>query len=172
MSNEKKVKSNKQIQWIARLAVLIALTIAVQMLHLPQYITGPIVNFMLLVSVMLLGAWGGVALGILTPVIALLAGILGRPELIPVIVIGNAMYSLAFYLLRIKGKTFLFSFIGIIVGSFLKFGVFALAIAYVVQLPPPLAKMFGFPQLLTALAGGVLALLVEKALKHTNLLNH
>ena len=44
-------------------AILLALTLAFQMLKLPQPMTGPAVNAMLFISTAAVGIWGGVIIG-------------------------------------------------------------------------------------------------------------
>ncbi len=160
------------VQWIVRLAVLIAITIAFQMFRFPQFITGPFVNMMLLLTVLVLGIWGGVALGLATPLIAFFVGIMSNFTVVPIIMVANVVFVVVFALFRMKSVTFFKSFAGMLLGSILKFGAFAFALAFVVQLPDKVAQMLLFPQLLTAISGGVLALLVEKALQHTKLIQH
>ncbi len=172
MSTNQDLKMRSSVQWMVRLAILIAITIGFQMFKLPQFITGPVVNLLLLIACMLLGMWGGVALGLITPLIAMVAGIMGRPEMVPVIMVANAILVIVFSLFRGKTVQLYKTLIGIIVGSILKYGVFVVSIAYIVSLPPAVAQMFGITQLFTALSGGVLAIIVEKALNKTNILQY
>jgi hypothetical protein len=102
----------------------------------------------------------------------MVAGIMGRPEMVPVIMIANAILVITFSLFRGKVIQLYKTLIGIIVGSILKYGVFVIAISYIVSLPPAAAQMFGITQLFTALSGGVLAIIVEKALSKTNILQY
>ena len=53
------------VRMITRTALLLALTVAVQALSLPPVITGPLVNFMLVVASLAVGAAGGVMIGAL-----------------------------------------------------------------------------------------------------------
>lgn len=172
MSTQKTSKMRYPVQWMVRLAILIAITIGFQMLKLPQPITGPVVNLMLFMACMLLGVWGGVSLGLITPLIAVAVGIMGRPEMVPVIMIGNAVLVVVFSLVRGRIPQLYKTLLGVVFGSALKYGVFAVSIAFILQLPQPVAQMFGVTQLFTALSGGVLAMIMEKALKKTELLQH
>ena len=170
MKTQKTVLAKYSVQWMVRLAILIAITIGFQMFKLPQLITGPVVNLMLFLSCILLGLWGGIVLGLITPLIALLAGIMPRAEVVPVIMVANAVLVISFYVLRAKQKQFYRTLLGILVGSLLKYYVFAIAVAFILNLPPPAAQMLGVPQLFTALSGGALSVMVEKALSKTDLL--
>ncbi len=49
---------NNKIKFITRTAILLALTLVVQWLRLPTIFTGPLVNFMLIISTALLGSGG------------------------------------------------------------------------------------------------------------------
>jgi len=85
-----------------RTAILLALTLAFQMLKLPQPMTGPAVNAMLFISTAAVGIWGGVIIGALTPWIAFINGIL-NPVLapaIPFIMLGNAVLCIVFGLVK------------------------------------------------------------------------
>lgn len=115
---------------------------------------------------------GGVSLGLITPLIAVAVGIMQRPEMVPVIMIGNAVLVVVFSLFRGQTPQLYKTLLGVVFGSALKYGVFAVAIAFILQLPQPVAQTFGVTQLFTALSGGVLAMIMEKALKKTELLQH
>jgi hypothetical protein len=66
----------RNVKYLTLTAVLLALTAAIQMAGLPQPITGPAVNAMLMLTTLVVGMAGGVAVGALTPGIAFLRGIL------------------------------------------------------------------------------------------------
>jgi len=63
---------NKQLKFVTYGAVLLALAAVFPLLRLPQYLTGSVVNFVLLIACHVLGVWGGVVIGCLTPWIALI----------------------------------------------------------------------------------------------------
>ncbi len=50
----------------------------------------------------------------------------------------------------------------VVVGAVAKFLILAGAVSFLVEVPPALARMMTFPQLYTALAGGFLAVLLQK----------
>lgn len=150
---------NNKIKFITRTAILLALTLAVQWLRLPTIFTGPLVNFMLIISTALLGIRGGALIGLFTPWIALLVGILPAPlaPVIPFIMLGNTAYCLLF------GIGFRYikwgGWVGLIAGSLLKFVIIAGAARYLLALPLPVAEALLFPQLINAVIGGALAVL-------------
>jgi len=107
--------------------------------------------------------WSGVIIGLFTPVLAFLFGIMKFPPMIPFIMIGNALYVLVFS--GMKNKP-----VGMVLGSLVKFLWLSASVYYMLPLfgvkaPAVLVEMFTFPQLATAVMGGVLALLVLGLLK-------
>jgi len=155
-----------RISWISRTAILLAIALVFQMGGFPQFITGPLVNTVLYLATMIVGWQGGILIGIFTPVIAAMRGILPPPlaPLIPFIALGNAILVILFFWLKSKNKIF-----GIIIASLVKFLVLVSAVRLLVQVPPAVAQMMSFPQLVTALAGGFIALLVMNIFKRANI---
>ena len=94
--------SNKTL-FISRLALLISLALVIQIVGLPQPITGPLINMLLFLTVTILGWIAGVILGCLTPLAALIRGQLPAvlAPLVPFIAVANAIlvliYSLVYY---------------------------------------------------------------------------
>ncbi len=159
------MRSANSIRLLVRMALLLAITLAVQVLRLPTPVTGPLVNMMLILSAAVVGTAGGVLIGLLTPWVALLLGIL-PPALapaVPFIMAGNAFYCLFFGLLnrRFKGS----DLVGVGAGSLIKFGLIAAPATYLLRLPPPLVQVLLAPQLINALIGGVAALLLIRPLR-------
>ncbi|OPJ59345.1 ECF transporter S component [Clostridium oryzae] len=162
-----------QIKNLARTALLLALAIIIQFLgrNLPainQFMVGPLINAILLITTFVCGTIWGISIGILTPILAWAVGQLPSPmaPFIPFIIIGNIIFVLAFGLLKSKsyGK-----YLGILIGSILKFAFLSLSARKLVALfklaiPSKVANkliiMMGIPQLITALIGGILALVV------------
>jgi hypothetical protein len=155
------------IRWLTRTAILLAITLAFQMLGFPQMVTGPAVNAMLLLSGTYVGGLGAVIIGMLTPLIAFFRGILAPPlaPMIPFIMLGNAIFVIAYVISRSKlGKGFAGAAIGLIVGAVAKFLVLSSAVRFIVSVPPPVAQAMQIPQLYTAIFGGVVAIVVEKVI--------
>ncbi len=155
------------IRWVSRTAILLAIALVFQMGGFPQFITGPLVNTVLYLAAMVVGWQGGILIGILTPVIASMRGILPPPltPLIPFIALGNAILVILFFWLQFKNKI-----AGIIVASVVKFLLLVSAVKLLVQVPPAIAKMMSIPQLITALAGGVIALMLAHFFKKANII--
>lgn len=149
---------NKKVKFIVYGAVLLALASVFPMFRLPQYITGTVVNFVLLIAVYVLGTIGGVTIGCLTPWIALMSGQMPFAYMPPFIMVGNALYAISFGLLRkfkMPGMV-----LGILIGAVIKFLWLASSVRYLVKAPQKLIQMMTLPQLITALLGGLLAFIV------------
>ncbi|OCL26401.1 ECF transporter S component [Orenia metallireducens] len=157
----------KYTKWLTRTAILLALTLVVQALGFPAYITGPLVNMMLLLATILVGLESGLLIGALTPWIALVRGILPPPlaVMIPFIIISNLLWVLIYHFLAKKNK-----YLGIGLAALSKYGILASAVNFLVNVPPKIATLMQVPQLLTALAGGLLALSIVKAINLSDVL--
>ena len=142
----------KKTVWIARTAVCLALLIAIQFLtkSLGQLVTGSCVNLVLAIAALIGGVWSGVTVAVISPFCAYLLGI--GPAflpLVPCVSLGNAVYAVLFALL---------------VGRFLqKKKLVAPAVIPAAKLSTVTAA-FTWPQLLTAVIGGVLACLIAPVL--------
>jgi hypothetical protein len=160
------------IEFITRTAILLALTIVMQTVgrYIPlgpnsQFIVGPLVNACLLIGAAATGIYGGAIIALAAPFGAILTGAAIPLPFAPFIAIGNFILVLFFYLLR-KNKI-----AGILSGAMLKFGfLFASVHVFVRMMNLPAKKAdamilsFGWPQLVTALIGGAIALVVIRAL--------
>jgi len=142
--------------------VLLAVALAVQLLRLPQPVTGPVVNAVLLLAAIYVGASGGIIIGLLTPAVAFMVGILPPPlaPMIPVIMAANVVLVLVFHW---TGRTN--RYVGVGVAAVAKYLTFFISLKYLlvllkITLPPALVTAFGVPQLVTALVGGALAALI------------
>lgn len=139
--------------------VLLGIATAAPLCH-NQFITGPIVNATLLVAVALLGIRDGILIGLIPSSIALAVGLLPPvlAPMIPFIIVGNAILVLTFGYLRNKNY-----WLGLVSGSVLKFaflfGTSSVVTSLLVnqKVAANVAVMMSWPQLVTALAGGLLA---------------
>ena len=164
----------KRILWITETAVMLALLIVLQWATKPlgQIVTGSCVNAVLAVASLLGGLWCGVTVALVSPFCAFLLGI--GPQLIaiiPAIALGNAVLVLALHC--VYGKNIwrrVWAWLSAALG---KFGVLYLVVVQLLCRVLPLKQpqidtftaMFSAPQLITALIGGGVALLILPALK-------
>ena len=133
-----------------------------------QAITGPIINATLFVSVILLGTQNAILVGLTPSLIALSVGLLPPilAPMIPFIMVGNTLLIMVFSYLREKNF-----WIGMILASILKF-IFLFGTSSIVinlllkkEIASQVAMMMSWPQLFTALAGGLIAYIFLKSIK-------
>lgn len=169
------MKNHERVLWITRTAIFIALLILAQTFSKPlgQYVTGSLVNLILIVSVMFGGLLSGVTVALLSPVFAFLLGIgPALPPVLPFVMLGNLALVLVWHFVAGRGARQnkpLFMGVALVAGAVTKFlvlylGIVQLVVGVLLQLPEQqaavLSASFSFPQLVTALIGGVAAMLV------------
>ena len=185
---------NKRVYRIVETAVMLALLIALQWLGslIPeqltkQLVTGTLVNAVLAVTVLMVGYGGGIALALISPVCAFLLAI--APNIVTVIpiMLGNVCFVVLLRLLMgdSRAKSWRTP-IAIGVAAVAKFAVLYLLVVKIicgvaapellgqkvgnsVVLAPKMLEMlptmFTWPQLITAISGGILAMLITPALR-------
>ena len=163
---------------ISRFIFLIALTLIIEMIGLPQPFTGPLINMMLILTSLVVSPLAGVILGALTPLVAAIRGQLPGflVPIIPFIFIGNAVFVLLFSFLRARSREknifiSVAAWCGVLLGAFVKFVVLYYAARFVLPLyfgtavPDKIVALMSFPQFFTAVAGGVFAFLIYNMLQ-------
>ena len=170
------------VRFVTRTAILLALTVAFQVMgrYLTPYmgsynnfVVGPLVNACLLIATAFVGIQSGIFIAIAAPFGAILSGAAIPHLFAPFIATGNVLIVLGFYLLMKKNQV-----AGVITGAFLKFAFLwgaiyfmapvltsKLPVAQASKMAATLLFSFSWPQLVTALVGGVLATIVIKALR-------
>ncbi len=135
-----------------------------------QAITGPIVNAILFLAVIFIGVRGAVLIALFPSIIALSVGLLppAIAPMIPFIISGNVILVVVF-------NHFYKSFWkGVFLASYLKFLFLSLSSLVVVNfltneiIAKQMLVMMSCPQLITALAGGVIAHAVLRFTQKTN----
>ena len=171
----------KKTLWITETAALLALLIALQWATKPlgQLVTGSCVNAVLAVSALFCGLGSGLTVALLSPLFAYLLGIAPNLIAVPVIMVGNSLFVLLLSLLF--GKQVWKNILTWLVAAAAKFAAMYALVVWVVcglaadfllsqgVLKAPMLNMlpatFSWPQLVTALIGGGVALLIVPALK-------
>ncbi|MFZ5943015.1 MAG: ECF transporter S component [Bacillota bacterium] len=153
---------NISVKVLTRSALLLALAIAVQQAKL-QWITGPGINAILILAVGYSGLVSGLIIGLFTPILAFSQGIMPLAVAVPFIMLGNALYCLGFFWARKINDV-----VGIAVGALLKFSLLVLAVNFVIQVPPKVSQALSFPQLVTAIIGGIIAIIILKGISKIN----
>lgn len=170
-------------------AVMLACLVALQAVTKPlgQLVTGSCVNAVLAITALLIGMSSGITVALISPVFAFLFGIAPNFVTVLPIMIGNVSFVV---LLRfIAGSTHKPIWrqpLALVAAAGVKFGVLYLLVVKVicgvasgallgkkigniVVLAPPMLKMlptmFAWPQLVTALIGGAVALLIAPVLR-------
>lgn len=185
---------NKKIRWITETAVLLALLICLQWAGsfvpeqmVKQLLTGSCVNAVLAVTVLMVGLSSGITVAVISPVCAFLLGI--APNFITVlpIMLGNVCYVVLLRLICGRSMKPLWKQpVALAAAALTKFAVLYVLVVKVicgvasssllgkklgdtVLLAPPMLKMlptmFAWPQLVTALIGGTVALLTVPTLR-------
>lgn len=98
---------NPKIRLICRTALILALCVAAQFLkNVSVYITGPIINALLILGTLSCGLWSGAALSILTPLTSWLITaspvMSAFPLIVPCIMLGNLLLSVFVWLLGVR----------------------------------------------------------------------
>jgi hypothetical protein len=180
---------SKKIRNITETAVMLALLVALQALTKPfgQIVTGSCVNAVLAVTVLFVGLGGGLTVALISPVCAFALGIAPNFVTVLPIMLGNACYVALLHWLAGNKQTAKWKQVGAVgAAALVKFGVLYVLVVKVicglasgmllgkkiggiVVLAPPMLKMlptmFAWPQLITAVIGGAVALLIVPVLK-------
>ena len=161
---------------ITRTAMLIALLVAVQYVtkSAGQIVTGSCVNLILAVAALVGGVWCGAAVALISPFCASLLGI-GTPilRLVPAIALGNLVFVLILALLSGKLNVKAANVLSVLLAAVCKFlllwglivGLLLPSMGLPSEKVAALSATFSYPQLITALIGGGLSLLVVPSLK-------
>ncbi len=174
-------KSHGKILWITETAVMLALLIVLQAVTkaMGQFVTGSCVNAILAVTVLLSGLGSGITVALLSPVFAYLLGIAPQLVTVPAIMVGNTVFVVLLKLL--SGPELWKKVLALAVAALAKFGaLYGIVVGLICHVladglmtqgllkEPMIAVLtanFSWPQLVTALIGGTLALLITPVLK-------
>ena len=174
MSN---TKTSSSLKTLCRTAIFLALLIAVQFVtrSMGQYVTGSLVNLILIASG-LMCLWGGLAVAVLSPICAFFIGIgPAFPQVVPAVALGNAVLVLLWVLIAgAKNAPIARQAIALVVAAVAKFlTLYLVIVKWLVPMvltlnekqTAVLSASFSFPQLITAVIGGVLAMLLVPPLR-------
>ena len=179
-------KTDHKIKWITRTALCTALVLLAQMIgkllpagaviagpfSLNQLITGSLVNLVLILAAASAGVWSGVTCGVISSILAALLGMTPVPFIVPAIALGNAVIAAAAWFLFTRFNGTGIRAAGVVLGAAAKCAVLWLTVPALLgilpDIPPKqvqmLSVMFSWPQFVTAMIAGMLALLVYPAL--------
>jgi hypothetical protein len=169
--NARETTWTSNIEWVEllKMVALMGAGLLISNLGMPQWITGPLVNALLILTVLWLGVSQAIFVGMVTPLGAFASGILPLPLLVmvPFIAIGNAILVSVFGGIRRANQWAALAIAAVTKVAFLYLAV-TLLVAHPLSLviggqgqevavPASIVNMMSWPQLLTALAGGALA---------------
>ena len=168
---------NKKTLWLCRTAVMIAVLVALQFVTKPlgQFVTGSCVNMVLVVATLCGGLWCGFTVALISPFAAFLVGVgPALIQIVPAISVGNIVLVLVYaFVYKKLDRAWVRECVAVIAAAVLKFA--ALYLVVVKLLLPVLglaekqvavmSAMFSWPQLVTALIGGVLGVVVSIPVK-------
>jgi hypothetical protein len=163
--------------WVrgVQIGVLMTLGVLIPSLGMPQPLTGPLVNALLILSVATVGVGPAIVIGMITPLSAVMHGVLPLPlmVMIPFIALGNAALVIVFSALRNKNE-----WLALGAAAVAKFVLLYAAVTLLIVhplsvvvggaqqtviLPAAMINMMRWPQLATALIGGFIALGIMRA---------
>ncbi len=142
-------------------------------IHL-QWITGPVINAIFILALFLVGIRSALVICLIPSLMALSGGLLPAvlAPVVPFIMIGNAIFVLAVDWFYIQAKDSSKGYwLGIIIGAVLKFAFLFLSVSWITkllikkELAAAVAQMMSWPQLATAVLGGMIAFAILKWLK-------
>lgn len=172
-----------RILWITRTAAMLALLVVLQWLTKPagQLVTGSCVNGVLALTVLFCGMSSGLTVALVSPVCAFLFNIAPQILTVPVIMLGNAAFVLILKLCCGDCRKLWKNILGLLGAAICKFTLLYVLVTHVIcgilaegllaqgLLKTPmlnaLPATFSIPQLITALIGGAVALLICPVLK-------
>jgi len=175
---------NKKIRWITETAILLALLVSLQYITKPmgQLVTGSCVNAILAIAALVGGLSSGLTIALVSPVLAFLLGIAPQILTVPAIMAGNSVYVVLLHLLADQtGKNLGKQIAAWLLASVAKFAALYFIVVKLIcsvlaesllaagTLKAPMLKAlpatFSWPQLITALIGGAIALAIVPALR-------
>jgi len=133
-----------------------------------QMITGPLVNALLFIAVCLFGARIAILIGLIPSLVALSLGFLPivSAQIIPFIMVSNALLILIFDIFW--KKNYWAGIVAASLGKFIFLSFFSrlvLELSMKEKIAITLANMMSWPQLFTALVGGLLAYVFLRKIK-------
>jgi hypothetical protein len=175
---------SKKIRWITETAVMLALLVCLQALTKPmgQLVTGSCVNTVLAVSALVGGVSCGLVVALCSPVLAYLLGIAPQILTVPAIMVGNSVFVVLLALLADKtGKNLVKQAVAWVAAAVAKFASLYAIVVWLIcgmlsesllaagTMKPPMLQAlpvtFSWPQLITALIGGAIALTITPVLR-------
>lgn len=147
-----------------------------------SFVVGPLINAVIIGAVLTTDMKFGVLVALLTPVLAALTGQLAAPMVpfAPFIMVANVILAVVFGLCSSNVKSW-GTYLGIGLGAVLKTGFLMISVKYLValfsvtlpeQVLGKLAVVMSYPQAVTAVAGGIIAMAFSSLLQKSYTVKH
>ena len=178
------MNDKKQLRRLTETAMMLALLLTFQALTKPygQLLTGSLVNALLAITVLMVGLPGGLAVAIISPILAYFLKIAPQILTVPAIMVGNSVYVVLLYLLSDRrGKKLAQQLLAWLAAAGAKFAALYAIVVWMIcgvlserlldsgVMKPAMLNLlpatFSWPQLITALIGGGVALAMVPLLK-------
>lgn len=175
---------NKKVRWITETAIMLALLVTLQALTkgFGQFVTGSCVNAVLAIAVLVGGLGSGMTIALISPVLAFLLGIAPQILTVPAIMVGNTVYVVLLHMIAgKKNASVARRIIAWLTAAAAKFGALYVIVVKIIcgvmaesllaagTLKQPMLQAlpaaFSWQQLVTALIGGGIALLIVPVLR-------
>ncbi len=161
------IKKQKTLQIIKFIILLGIASLLPAVVH-NQIITGSVINATLFLAVLTLDIQSAILIGLIPSIVALSVGLLPAPlaPMIPFIMFANSLLIIVFNWLKERNY-----WLGVIVASLIKFlflfGASSIVINLLLkqELASKVSIMMSWPQLATAIIGGIIAFGVYKIVK-------
>ena len=171
--NQTKTKTLKLVGYKPKELILTLLFLATSIItptvlaHTPnnQWITGTIINSILFISCYRLGFVNAVLVAVTPSIVAITRGLLpvSMATMLPFIIASNIILLSSFSFLNFKSLI-----AKIVTASTLKFAFLFFVAYFVLNLPSAFRVMMSYPQLITAISGGLIAyFIIQKFYKKT-----
>ncbi len=171
---KEKIITSVNVVKISQFVVLAGLAMLVPYFFHSQWITGPLVNAGLILALFLIGIRSAVVVALVPSLMALAGGLLPAilAPVIPFIMISNIIFvfSIDWFYNNFKNNQVAY-WLGVSIGAFLKFLFLFLSVNIISkllikqELAMRIAQMMSWPQLITAMAGGLIVFMILKWLK-------
>ena len=174
----------KRILWITETAIMLALLVTLQALTKPmgQLVTGSCVIAVLAEAALVGGLWCGITVAVISPVLAFLLGIAPQILTVPAIMVGNGVFVVLLrHIAGNQSKPLWKQVVAWMSAAAAKFAaLYAIVVLLICgvlseslqasgvmkpQMLQALPATFSWPQLVTALIGGAVALLIVPVIR-------
>lgn len=162
------------VKWLTQFMSIAAVAVVLPFFIHLQWITGPIINALLILAVIITGVRSAMLIALIPSMIALGSGLLPAilAPAVPFIMIVNTILVLSVDWFWRNRKNDQFAYWqGVIIGAALKFLLLFFSINLIAkllikqELATVIAQMMSWTQFATAIAGGIIAWLILKFLK-------